>query len=155
MIYWFTGQPGHGKTVQATLLLSYLNEGVSFSERVFHIDGDHLRELVYNQDYSPEGRMANIRLAQSMAKYLHANGFTVVVSLVAPYKELREQFKRDMATDIVEIYVHSNELRGREQYHTNYEVPTENFIDLCTDGETPQNTHERLLDLLDEWEGVM
>jgi adenylylsulfate kinase-like enzyme len=155
MIYWFTGQPGHGKTVQATLLLNYFNEGVSFSERAFHIDGDHLRDLVYNKDYSREGREANIRLAQSMTKYLHNNGFNVVVSLVAPYKELREQFKQDMGTDIVEIYVHTDEIRGREHFHTQYEEPTENFIDLCTAGEDPNKTFERLLDLLDEWEGVM
>ena len=155
MIYWFTGQPGHGKTVQATLLLETFNKGVSFSERAFHIDGDHLRDLVYNKDYSREGREANIRLAQSMAKYLHINGFDVIVSLVAPYRELREQFKEDMGKDVVEIYVHTDEIRGREHFHTEYEAPVENFIDLCTTGEDPYVTYGRLLDLLDEWEGNM
>ena len=33
MIYWFTGQPGAGKTVLATALKQQLND-------VFHVDGD-------------------------------------------------------------------------------------------------------------------
>ena len=46
MIYWFTGQPGSGKTVLADL----------FKEKklphAFRIDGDEMRELFANKDYS-------------------------------------------------------------------------------------------------------
>jgi CO dehydrogenase nickel-insertion accessory protein CooC1 len=37
MIYWFTGQPGAGKTVLATNLKTHLED--STNKKVFHIDG--------------------------------------------------------------------------------------------------------------------
>jgi hypothetical protein len=60
-------------------------------------------------------------------------GFDVIVSLVAPYKEVRESFKADMDSELIEIYVHTEELRGREANHvSDYEQPTDNFIDIDT-----------------------
>ena len=61
MIYWFTGQPGHGKTVLAKELIKILNNGA------FHIDGDHLRGIFDNKDYSESGRRKNIDLAQKIS----------------------------------------------------------------------------------------
>lgn len=56
MIYWFTGQPGHGKTTLALALVKQLKrQGYA----PFHIDGDDLRELTTNQDYSRQGREAD------------------------------------------------------------------------------------------------
>ena len=147
MIYWFTGQPGHGKSVQAKLLLDYLNQESS-CRTAFHIDGDHLRDLVKNVDYSREGREKNIRLAQNLAKYLHNQGQTVIVSLVAPYRELREEFKQDIGKDLIEIYVDTDEIRGREHFHVDYEPPLDNFIYLSTSNETPEFTHVKLLELI-------
>jgi len=41
MIYWFTGQPGAGKTIQATKLKEFLQtEKRNWRKDVFHIDGD-------------------------------------------------------------------------------------------------------------------
>ena len=48
MIYWFTGQPGAGKTVLANALKQQL-------ENTFHIDGDDLRDIFDNKDYSEAG----------------------------------------------------------------------------------------------------
>tara|TARA_R110002094_G_scaffold51652_1_gene63102 strand:+ start:296 stop:505 length:210 start_codon:yes stop_codon:yes gene_type:complete len=45
MIYWFTGQPAHGKTVLANMLKEKL-------PNAFRIDGDEMRELFTNKDYS-------------------------------------------------------------------------------------------------------
>lgn len=130
MIYWFTGQPGHGKTTLAVALMEKMKaEGLS----PFHVDGDDLRALTLNADYSRAGREANIRRAQTIAHYLHNQGHTVVVSLVAPYRDIREELKA--ATDVVEVYVHTTETRGREDKHaTDYEAPLEHFIDIDTTG---------------------
>ena len=81
-IYWFTGQPGAGKTVLGKMLVNELKDK---KINVFHIDGDDLRELTVNKDYSINGRIANIRNAQMIAEYLYNNNFTVVVSLLSPY----------------------------------------------------------------------
>jgi adenylylsulfate kinase len=146
MIYWFTGQPGHGKTVLAKSLKEYIEYNYSHKQ-VLHIDGDDLREILINKDYSKQGRENNIRTAQSIALYLDNKGYDVVVSLVAPYKELREEFKSRTQTQ--EIYVHTTEERGREQFHVqDYEVPTENFIDIDTTDDTPESSLVYLINKL-------
>jgi adenylylsulfate kinase len=132
MIYWLTGQPGHGKTTLAKLFKEHLEVNYKH-KKIIHIDGDDLREIFNNKDFSKEGRIKNITFAQGLAKYLHMKNFEVIVSLVAPYKEVRESFKTDMGSELIEIYVHTDELRGREANHvSDYEIPTENFIDIDT-----------------------
>ena len=124
MIFWFTGQPGSGKTTLGKALLEKLDEA-------FHIDGDDLRGLSANVDYSEQGRINNIRTAQSIAMYLDNKGKNVVVSVVAPYKWLREEFKE--RHNVNEIYVHTTEIRGREHYFAeDYEEPEEKFLDIDT-----------------------
>jgi adenylylsulfate kinase len=146
MIYWFTGQPGHGKTVLAKSLKEYIEYNY-LHKQVFHVDGDDLREILVNKDYSKQGRENNIRTAQSIALYLDNKGYDVVVSLVAPYKELREEFKS--RADVKEIYIHTTEERGREQFHVqDYEVPTENFIDIDTTNNTPESSLVYLINKL-------
>jgi adenylylsulfate kinase len=146
MIYWFTGQPGHGKTVLAKMLKEYI-EYNNPHKKLFHIDGDDLREILVNKDYSKQGRENNIRTAQNIALYLDNKGYDVVVSLVAPYRELREEFKS--RTNTIEIYVHTTEERGREQFHVqDYEAPTENFIDIDTTDDAPNSSLVYLLNKL-------
>ena len=134
MVYWFTGQPGAGKTVLATKLKELLQtEKRNWRKDVFHIDGDELRELTLNKDYSEAGRVQNIKNAQIIANFVHNKGCDVVVSVVAPYREQREEFKKELGERIVEFYVHTKDIRGREDYHVpNYEPPTENFVDVDT-----------------------
>ena len=61
-IYWFTGQPAHGKTVLGKKLVELLRtEKRNWRKNVFHLDGDDLRELTINKDYSEQGRINNIR----------------------------------------------------------------------------------------------
>jgi adenylylsulfate kinase-like enzyme len=137
MVYWFTGQPGHGKTVLSVMLKEYLEE--SGEKQIIHIDGDDLREIFQNKDYSKEGRINNITFAQGLAKFCHLKGFDVVVSVVAPYKEVRDDFKQDMGDNMVELYVHTTEVRERDHFHSpDYVAPTENFIDVDTTEDTPE-----------------
>jgi adenylylsulfate kinase-like enzyme len=126
MIYWFTGQPGHGKTVLASAFKQKLNN-------VFHVDGDDLRAIFDNKDYSEAGRRKNIELAQHLSHFLHNKGQNVVVSLVSPYKDQRDMFKEKMGDFIKEFYIHTTEIRGRENFHVeNYQQPTENYLDINT-----------------------
>jgi len=127
MIYWFTGQPGAGKTSIANSLIEKL------PKNTFHVDGDDLREIFNNKDYSEVGRRKNIELAQHLTHFLHNKGNNVIVSLVSPYKNQREEFKDKLNGSIIEIYVHTDNIRGREDFHVkNYEEPTENFLDMDT-----------------------
>ena len=124
MIFWFTGQPGSGKTTLGKALIEKLGEA-------FHIDGDDLRGLSSNIDYSEQGRINNIRTAQSIAMFLDNKGQNAIVSVVAPYKWLREEFKKKHKLN--EKYLHTTEIRGRDHYFAeDYEPPTDNFLDLDT-----------------------
>jgi adenylylsulfate kinase-like enzyme len=134
MIYWLTGQPGAGKTTLASWIQA------SFPNKSIIIDGDDIREIFVNKDYSEEGRRKNIEKAQTLSKFLRYKGFTVIVSLVSPFRDQREQFKSDMMENIQEIYVHTSNIRGRENYHVTYEEPLDNFIDCDTTDSSEYHT---------------
>ena len=130
MIFWFTGQPHAGKTTLANYLHSALMVRNPIKP-IYLVDGDDLRRIINNKDYSEQGRRNNISQAIAIAKYLEDKNFDVIVSLVSPYKDLRDELKA--TSDVVEIYVHTTDVRGREAFHVaDYQPPTENFIDIDT-----------------------
>ena len=139
MIYWFTGQPAHGKTVLANMLKEAL-------PNAYRIDGDDMRELFANKDYTIKGRIENVGTAQRIAHFLHNQGHDVIVSLVAPYIDQREDFKKLMGENITEIYVHTSEPRERDHFRAiAYVPPQENFIDIDTTEDEPFDSFTKLL----------
>jgi adenylylsulfate kinase-like enzyme len=142
---WLTGQPASGKTTLATLLLKKLSKNEN-SQQYFNIDGDDLRDLFQNKDYSRKGREANIRLGMSIAAYLINKGCIPIVSLVSPYINLREEFKSKYK--VLEIYLHTSEIRGRENYFAeNYEPPEENFLDMDTTHKSEEESLDEILNV--------
>jgi adenylylsulfate kinase len=140
MIIWLTGQPGSGKTTICKRIL-WDKPGV------FHIDGDDLRDLFENKDYSETGRRKNIELAQQIAQYLHKKGSDVVVSLVSPYKDQRDKFKQKMGDNLVEVYIHTTDVRGREDFFVKeYEAPTEKYLSIDTTNESVEESTKKVLD---------
>ena len=140
MIYWFTGQPGSGKTVLANMFKE------KYLPHAYRIDGDEMRELFTNKDYSIKGRITNVDAAQKIAHYLHNQGKDVIVSLVSPYLDQREEFKDIMEWQLHEIFVHydiDKGLRGRENYHvTQFQKPDFDYIDIDTTNHTPEESLE-------------
>jgi adenylylsulfate kinase-like enzyme len=142
-IYWFIGQPSSGKTTLATYLYNYFKKT---EDKVFHIDGDQIRNQHKNFDYSKAGRMFNIWKAQEMAKYYYDNNYIVIVSLVTPFLKIREEFKTSFKNDITEIFMHTTKSRERDKYHVNnFELPKINFIDIDTTIDTPMESFKKLL----------
>ena len=140
MIYWFTGQPAAGKTILADLLKNKF-------DRAFRIDGDEMRELFTNKDYTIEGRVKNVGTAQKISHYLHNQGQDVIVSLVSPYIDQREDFKKLLGDGIKEIYVHTSEVRERDHFKAiSYIPPKDNFIDIDTTIDTPEQSLKKILD---------
>ena len=88
--------------------------------------------MLDNKDYSEQGRRKNIQFAIDMAKVMDDKGYLVLVSLVSPYRDMREKLKSNR--NIVEFYLHTTEIRGKEDYFVeDYEPPINNFVDINTD----------------------
>lgn len=126
MIIVIFGQPHSGKTTLGNLI-----------DADFYIDGDHLRRLFQNKDYSKQGRISNLNRASDIATYLHYNGNKVVLSLVYPYKEARD-YLNSLSTNVKWIYLTYTKPRGREEFHvSDFEEPElESFLQINTDNLT-------------------
>lgn len=85
MILWFSGQAGAGKTEFA----SYLAD----SNNTIWLDADQMRRIWKHIGYGKDARIKNCNLIAEKAKEYEDKGFTVIVSAIAPYNELREQLK--------------------------------------------------------------
>ncbi len=110
MIYWLYGQPGSGKTTLGNALKEKLSN--DFTD-IIRIDGDEMRNIFQNKDYSEQGRRNNLRKVNTLARFLYQKGVTVIISVVATYKDVRDEIK-DLNPTM--IYLHTSEIRGRENY---------------------------------------
>jgi len=156
MIYNFIGQPHAGKTTLAKHLKNVLENYYEQNqiERVcILIDGDNLRKILNNKDFSEEGRRYNINQAYNIAKFLDADSyFDVIIAVVSPFLDLREKFKFEKEGEIVEIFVHTTDIRGRENFHvSNFEKPEKNFIDVDTTNIDEMTTMNELLNKLQKY----
>ena len=145
MIYYLIGQPHAGKTTLSKLLKQHL-----YPQNIIQIDGDEIRDIFQNKDYSEQGRRKNIQRAQDIAKFLNAKGFDVIVSLVSPYKDLRDELK--LSSNVIEVYIHTTDVRGRENFHVeNYEKPTENYISIDTSSVSEFTSVGELINKINEY----
>ena len=123
MIIWFTGQPGSGKTTLANALIASIKQENS-DIKIINLDGDDLRNINKNKDYSKEGRIKNISTAISIIRFLANKNYICIVSIVASYKFLRDELKDEFS--FLEVYLHTQEIRGREDFFAkDYEIPTD------------------------------
>jgi adenylylsulfate kinase len=144
MILILTGQPHSGKTTISNHLKNVFEASKS-SRKVYQIDGDDLREILNNKDYSEQGRRKNIETAHAIAKYLENKDMNnlIILSLVSPFMDLREELKANY--NAIEFYIHTTEVRGRENFHVaNYEAPYEDFIDIDTNEDEVTTINEIL-----------
>jgi adenylylsulfate kinase len=124
-LYWFTGQAGAGKTTLALALKSKLAK-LEPTRKIVILDGDEIRELFNNQDYSKEGRVNNVEMVQNCCRFLAKNDITIIVCMVSPFAEQRMKLCKEL--DGVEVFVKCDSERGREHFHVDYfEEPIADF----------------------------
>jgi adenylylsulfate kinase-like enzyme len=116
MITVLFGQPHSGKSTLANELKGH------------NIDGDKLRELFKNKNFTREGRIQNLNRASDIAHYLNSTGIDVVLSLVYPYKEARD-YLRSLTSEVKFVHLTYEVDRGREQYHvSDFEYPQDEDV---------------------------
>lgn len=143
MIIWLTGQPGSGKTTIARALKDKLGN-------VKLVDGDSIRSLFWNNDYTFKGRFYNVDIAQKIAHYLHNEGEIVVVSLVSPFINQREEFKQLLDGKVKEVYLKNTNMARREYMVKNYQPPKEDYLYIDTDSYTVEETLQAILKYIEE-----
>jgi adenylylsulfate kinase len=146
MIIWFTGQPNSGKTTLALELTHYLHEMRKDLTAII-IDGDSLRTITKNVDYSKDGRRKNVQTAINLSINSDTTNDYTVVALVSPFRDLRESLKNNNKYIVKEIYLHSNRLREGKMVDY-YEPPLNNYLDIDTDKYTIQESIKLIIDYI-------
>lgn len=148
-LYWFTGQAGAGKTVLANLLKKHFEKlpiDKTIGKKYVIIDGDDIRAIYENKDYSIEGRKANVDFVQKLCLFLIKNDITPIVCMVSPFAKQREDFINE--NNGVEIFVTTKEIRGREHYHVEYfekpDLSRENVVVIDTTSSRDSESFGRL-----------
>lgn len=100
-LYWITGLSGAGKTTIGTLLYHYIK---AKKNNVVMLDGDILRELYQNKDYSPEGREKISYMNGRLFKLLTDQGIDVIACVIG-MKHAYRQWNRDHIEKYVEVYL--------------------------------------------------
>jgi len=164
---WFTGLPCSGKSAVADLVAKILKER---SYRVERLDGDIVRQsLTRDLGFSKSDRDENIRRVTFVSKLLTRNGVFVLTSFISPYREIRDQARREIG-HFIEIYtkcsldvcmqrdvkgMYKKAMRGEIKEFTGvsdpYEEPLKPEILLNTDQETPEESAALVLDKMKEF----
>jgi adenylyl-sulfate kinase len=99
---WLTGLSGAGKSTLAAAVgreLSRQGIGVEL------LDGDEVRQnLCKGLGFSREHRDINIRRIGYVAKLLTRNGVAVIAAAISPYRDVREEVRREIGA-FVEVHV--------------------------------------------------
>lgn len=100
-LFWITGLSGAGKTTISTLLYNYLKEK---QNNVVFLDGDIVREVYQNKDYTTEGRRKISYMNMRLCKMLTDQGIDVVTAFIAMHDEYRD-WNRQNIEKYNEIYL--------------------------------------------------
>jgi len=102
LVFWFTGRPGSGKSTIINSIFSTLQQ----NGPVEILDGDELRIwLSPEAGFSKEGRERHITRVIRISDMLSRNGILVLVSLVSPYRKIREEARKFIGDNFKEIFV--------------------------------------------------
>jgi adenylylsulfate kinase len=164
---WFTGLSGAGKTTIAEIVEKDLRDK---HVRIEVLDGDIVRtNLSKGLGFSREDRDTNVLRIGFVADLLTRNGVGVIVSAISPFKEVRDQVRRNIGDDFIEIFVDaplevcaerdvkglykkafSGEIPQFTGVSDPYEAPAAPELHIKTNEESPQESAARVVRHLEE-----
>jgi adenylylsulfate kinase len=164
---WFTGLSGAGKTTVSEIVEKELRARFG---QVEVLDGDIVRtNLSKGLGFSREDRDTNILRIGFVADLLTRNGVGVIVSAISPFKEARDQVRRNIGEDFIEVFVdaplevcaerdvkglYKKAFAGEIPQFTGvsdpYEPPAAPELHIKTSEEEPNESARRVIDRLEE-----
>jgi adenylylsulfate kinase len=165
-VIWLTGLPSSGKSTIAEALAPALR---ARGERVEVLDGDVVREnLSKGLGFSKEDRDVNIRRIGFVAELLARNGVKVITAAISPYRSVRDEVRQLVGDHFFEVYIstpvevcerrdvkglyakaRSGALKGFTGVDDPYEPPHTPEIEISTEGESPEESAARVIDVLE------
>src|ERR671915_556844 len=163
---WFTGLSGAGKTTIADIVERELR---GRHGKIEVLDGDIVRtNLSKGLGFSREDRDTNVLRIGFVADLLTRNGVGVIVSAISPFKEVRDQVRRNIGEGFIEIFVdaplevcaerdvkglYKKAFSGEIEQFTGvsdpYEPPNAPDLLLKTDEESPQESARKVIEKLE------
>ena len=102
-VLWFTGLSGSGKSTLAHLVEKKLFDKGILS---YTLDGDNVRYgLNSDLGFSTREREENIRRIGEVTKLFYDSGLFVLVCFISPYKKDRDNVRKMVGGDFVEVFV--------------------------------------------------
>ncbi len=164
---WFTGLSGAGKTTIAEIVERELRERFG---KIEVLDGDIVRtNLSKGLTFSLEDRNTNVLRIGFVANLLTRNGVGVIVSAISPYKEARDEVRRNIGDDFIEVFVdaplevcagrdvkglYKKAFAGEIEQFTGvsdpYEPPAAPELHIRTDEEEPRESARRVIARLEQ-----
>ncbi|MEJ7871045.1 MAG: adenylyl-sulfate kinase [Rubrobacteraceae bacterium] len=164
---WFTGLSGAGKTTVADIVEHELRDRIGVVEV---LDGDIVRtNLSKGLGFSREDRDTNVLRIGFVANLLTRNGVGVIVSAISPFREIRDQVRREIGDGFIEIFVdapvevcarrdvkglykkaYSGEIPQFTGVSDPYEPPTAPELTLRTNEEDPADSAKKVIAKLEE-----
>ena len=164
---WFTGLSGAGKTTISEIVERELRSRLAHIEV---LDGDVVRtNLSKGLGFSKEDRDINVLRIGFVSNLLTRNGVGVVVSAISPYKEARDQVRRETGGSFIEVFVdapvevcarrdvkglYNKAYAGEIEQFTGvsdpYEAPASPELHIKTDEEGAEESARRVLEYLQE-----
>jgi adenylyl-sulfate kinase len=165
-VLWMTGLSGSGKTTIALILEEELRQR---SLNVERLDGDIVREsLTRDLGFSKEDRDKNIERITFVAKLLSRNNVACICSFISPYQAVRDNVRAE-TTNFLEVFIdapleevierdvkglYKQAIAGDIPNFTGisdpYEAPVEPDIHIRTDQQTPLESANEILEILED-----
>tara|TARA_Y100001960_G_scaffold70489_1_gene74519 strand:+ start:1153 stop:1692 length:540 start_codon:yes stop_codon:yes gene_type:complete len=141
-ILWFTGLSGSGKSTLAKELYNYIND-----KKCKIIDGDIIRSNPdHKVDFSYNGIINNHRYIREICLSESKSNDYLLITVIAPFKKLREETKLLFGENYVEIFVKCSldnvirrDVKGLYKKALNNEMKNMIGVDPNVPYETPTN----------------
>lgn len=142
MIIVLFGQPNSGKSTLADAI--QLELFLQYRKSYPVVDGDEIRRIFKNKDFSKDGRLKNLNRISDIALFLEDKYQIVMVSAVYPLKEARAYFE-SICEEIYWVHLTYDGQRGREDFHVkDFELPENEIKNLLKINTSNFDIHECL-----------